>query len=101
LTSSDSQSLKVSLFSVAQMNKEELILKRSNAKDKKYALVVKSKDGRQKTVNFGCSGMQDYTQHKDAERKEHYISRHKHDPTKYDTAGELSRTVLWSAPSLN
>ena len=30
-----------------------------------------------KNVSFGAAGMSDYTLHKDPERKERYISRHK------------------------
>jgi phage FluMu protein Com len=42
-----------------------LTLKKSKAKNKKYALVVEQKDGRTKTVNFGYSPMEDFTQHHD------------------------------------
>ena len=30
-----------------------------------------------KTVHFGAAGMSDYTKHKDDERKQAYIQRHK------------------------
>ena len=30
-----------------------------------------------KTVHFGAAGMSDYTKHKDKERKERYLARHK------------------------
>ena len=54
-------------------------------------------DGRSKTTHFGASGMQDYTQHHDQERRERYRQRHKkdletHDPTR---AGYLSWYLLW------
>ena len=41
--------------------------------DKKLKAVI---DGK-KTVHFGAAGMSDYTKHKDPERKERYIERHK------------------------
>ena len=51
-------------------------------------------------MNFGDNRYQDYTQHHDIERQKKYLIRHKNDPTAYDTPGELSRIILWSAPSL-
>ena len=58
--------------------------------------------GRTKTTHFGSAGMSDYTIHKDPERKERYLARHKknenwNDPT---TAGSLSRWILWHKPTL-
>jgi len=54
-------------------------------------------DGRSKTTHFGASGMQDYTQHHDKERRERYRSRHKKDlDTKDPTrAGYLAYEILW------
>ena len=54
-------------------------------------------DGRSKTTHFGASGMEDYTQHHDKERRERYRLRHKKDletgdPTR---AGFLSYYILW------
>jgi hypothetical protein len=53
------------------------------------------------TTHFGARGYEDYTQHKNEERKKRYISRHKknenwNDPT---TAGSLSRWILWNKPT--
>jgi len=61
------------------------------------------KTGRTKTVHFGAAGMSDFTKHKDPERKQRYINRHKtgenwKDPT---TPGSLSRWVLWNKPTLS
>ena len=58
-------------------------------------------DNKQKTVAFGAAGMSDYTIHKDPERKERYLERHKKDPKDIDSAGGLARDILWSKPSLN
>jgi hypothetical protein len=77
----------------------EVVLKKSKAKGKKFAAVF-TKDGYTKTVNFGADGYQDFTQHQDLERQKKYLARHSKDPRKFDTPGELSRTILWSALSL-
>lgn len=55
------------------------------------------------TVHFGASGYQDYTMHKDSERKERYIQRHmKHEDWKnVYSAGFWSRWLLWNKPTLN
>jgi hypothetical protein len=75
-------------------------LKRSSAKHKKFAAVFETKDGRTRTVNFGDDRYQDFTQHGDEDRQAAYLRRHKKDPTSAASAGELSRVILWSAPSL-
>jgi len=69
---------------------------------KKFKVYVETKTGRIKKVQFGAAGMSDYTKHKDPERKQRYINRHKKrenwkDPT---TAGFWSLWVLWNLPSL-
>jgi hypothetical protein len=69
---------------------------------KKYKVYVVSKSGNIKKVQFGAAGMSDYTKHKDPERKQRYIARHKthenwKDPT---TAGFWSLWVLWNLPGL-
>jgi hypothetical protein len=74
-------------------------LSRSSNPRKKYMVKVKNK-----TVHFGAKGMSDYTIHKDLERKQRYIDRHRanEDWTKsgIDTAGFWSRWLLWSEPTL-
>jgi hypothetical protein len=69
---------------------------------KKYKVYVVSDSGRIKKIQFGAAGMSDYTKHKDKERKERYINRHKkrenwNDPT---TAGFWSLWVLWNLPTV-
>jgi hypothetical protein len=75
-------------------------LKKSNAKHKKFAAVFQKQNGYTKTVNFGDDRYQDFTQHKDPERKKKYLRRHRNDPHNFDSAGELSRVILWSSPNL-
>ena len=76
----------------------EIIISKSKNKDKKYDARI---DGK-KTVSFGAAGMSDFTKHKDPERKQRYLDRHKknenwNDPT---TAGYLSRWILWNKPTI-
>ena len=72
----------------------EIIITRSKKKDKKFDAIV---DGK-KTVSFGAAGMSDYTKHKDADRKERYIARHKkkEDWSNPKTAGFYAKHVLWN-----
>ena len=51
----------------------DIIIKKSEKPDKKLKAII---DGK-KTVHFGQSGASDFTKHKDNERKERYINRHK------------------------
>jgi hypothetical protein len=77
---------------------------KSTRPGKKWMAVFEDTDsGRQKRTHFGATGYEDYTQHKDPERAEHYRTRHQKDlktgdPTR---AGFLSYYLLWSSPSFN
>lgn len=63
---------------------------------KKWQIQVRSKSGGVKTVSFGARGYEDYTQHKDKDRRENYRSRHRNDNIKDPTsAGFWSWHVLW------
>lgn len=75
-------------------------LKKSNAKHKKFAAVFTKENGHTKTVNFGDDRYEDFTQHKDPERKKKYLQRHRKDSHQFNTPGELSRVILWSSPNL-
>ena len=70
---------------------------RSPKSEKKWRAVFQSESGREKNVDFGAAGMEDYTQHHDKERRERYRTRHRKDlQTKDPTrAGFLSYYVLW------
>ena len=76
----------------------EIIISKSKNKDKKYDARI---DGK-RTVSFGSAQHSDFTKHKDPERKQRYLDRHKKnenwsDPT---TAGYLSRWILWAKPTI-
>ena len=72
----------------------------SSKKDKKY--MVETPEG--KFIHFGAFGYEDYTIHKDGERKERYIKRHQNNEnwTKsgIETAGFWARWLLWNKPTL-
>ncbi len=72
---------------------------KSDQPEKKFKALV---DG--KTIHFGNSNYQDYTQHKNPMRKDAYISRHRSrenwSKSGIDTAGFYSRFVLWEKPTV-
>lgn len=76
-------------------------IKKSHRPEKKYDAVFE-RNGRQKVISFGAAGMSNYTKHKNATRKARYIKRHGgmgENWGKPDTAGALSRWVLWNKKS--
>lgn len=58
-----------------------------------------------KTLKFGAFGYEDYTIHKDKERKDRYITRHQSrenwTASGWRTAGFWSRWLLWNKPSIS
>ena len=78
----------------------DVVISKSDNKNKKYKAVI---DGK-KTIHFGQAGASDMTQHKDKERKQRYIDRHKknEDWTKsgVETAGFYSRWITWHKPTI-
>ena len=78
----------------------EVVITKSKKPDKKYDARI---DG-SKTVSFGQKGASDFTKHKDTERKNRYIDRHKKNEnwnaSGAKTAGFYSKHVLWNKPTL-
>ena len=81
----------------------------SDRKDKRYSAefcLCKVKDSckgkNYKTVHFGLKGGKTYIDHNDEEKKKNYLARHKvnEDWNKPDTAGALSRWILWNKKTL-
>lgn len=72
-------------------------LTKSKSKNKKWNI----KNG--KTINFGQKGYEDFTIHKDPNRKKNYINRHKkrEDWNDLNTAGAWSKGLLWNKSTLN
>lgn len=75
-----------------------IIIKPSHLTNKKYDAVIDNK----KTIPFGSKGMSDYTKHKDDDRKERYIDRHKKNENWNDpkTAGFYSKNILWNKKTI-
>ena len=76
----------------------EVIIKKSSKPDKKYDAVINGK----KTVSFGQAGASDFTLHRDEERKQRYIDRHRKNENWNDhtTSGFYSRWITWEKPTL-
>ena len=76
-----------------------IYLSKSNRKDKKYSVLVGTK-----IIHFGAKGYSDFTIHKDVERKNRYIQRHKAKEnwkkSGIKTAGFWSRWLLWGEPTI-
>ena len=78
----------------------EVVITKSKKPDKKYNARI---DG-SKTVSFGQKGASDFTKHKDKDRKNRYVDRHKAredwNASGAKTAGFYSKHVLWNKPTL-
>jgi hypothetical protein len=76
-------------------------IKKSHRPEKKFDAVF-LRDGREKTISFGAAGMSDFTKHKNVTRRARYLKRHTGKGEKWsqpDTAGALSRWILWNKPT--
>ena len=76
-------------------------IRKSHRPEKKYDAVFE-RNGREKTVSFGNATAYNNTKHKNATRKARYIKRHGgmgENWRKPDTAGALSRWILWNKTS--
>lgn len=81
----------------------KVIIKPSTRKEKKKMAIFYDKDENKiKTIHFGAKGYSDFTIHKDKERKQRYINRHKSRENWKDpmTAGALALYILWNKPTL-
>lgn len=78
-----------------------VLLRKSPNKTKKWRVTLE--DG--KSVDFGATGYEDFTMHKNANRKNLYITRHQKrenwGKSGIRTAGFWSRWLLWEKPSFN
>lgn len=81
----------------------KIYLYESDKPTKKYYIeFTNPKTGRVKKTYFGATGYEDYTMHKDDERKDRYLSRHKanEDYTNIYSPGALSKFLLWNKKTL-
>jgi len=74
-----------------------VIKKSSNPEKKLMAVFSYPETTRTKTISFGSAGMADYTKTKDKEQRSRYLARHRRRENwqKPDSAGALSRWILW------
>lgn len=72
-----------------------MLVRLEPANDGRHKWIAHFTDGRK--TRFGASGYQDYTQHRDEERRRLYRLRHAKDLATRDPyrAGYLSRFILW------
>ena len=76
---------------------------KSDKPTKKYYIITSNN----KKIYFGQESASDFTIHKDEERKQRYINRHKANEKQYwnksgiDTASFWSRFLLWEKPTIN
>jgi hypothetical protein len=70
----------------------------SDLRDKKYKALFTNG----KVVHFGARGYEDYTIHKNDERKQLYLIRHKKNENWNNpfTPGALSKWILWNKKTL-
>ena len=76
----------------------EIIISKSKNINKKYDARI---DGK-KTVSFGSSQHQSFPDHKNPERKQRYLNRHKSRENWNDhtTAGFFAKNILWNKPTI-
>jgi hypothetical protein len=77
-------------------------IKPSTAKNKKFTAIFYEDQGKKiKTVQFGAKGYEDYTMHKDKQRRDKYRARHQKSlaKTDYMSPAHLSYYILWGDSS--
>ena len=79
------------------MKPKTVVISKSTKPDKR----LKAEFG-SKTIHFGAKGGSTYVDHKDTKTKQNWEARHKvrENWNDYDTAGALSKHVLWNKPTI-
>jgi len=78
----------------------KVVIRKSSQSGKKLQATFSYPDTtRTKTIHFGSAGMDDYTKTKDKAQRKRYLDRHRRNENwaKADSAGALSRWILWGA----
>lgn len=79
----------------------KVIIKKSNSKNKKWDISLYKNGTKVKKLSIGDSRYEDYTQHKDDNRKALYKSRHRNeDWDDYYTKGFWAKHLLWNKKTL-
>lgn len=102
-------SLLIILLYLNEYNKMKIYIKlqKSNRKNKKYMMNFYIKEDAQVkkflTTHFGDNRFEDYTIHKDENRKNLYLVRHMKNERwgNFWTAGSLSRFILWNKKTID
>ena len=77
----------------------QIVISPSDKLEKKFEARIKGR----KSIHFGAKGASDFTIHKDPERKERYLQRHKgmgEDWSNPLTAGFYATNILWNKPTI-
>ena len=77
----------------------KIVISPSDKPNKKFEARIDDR----KSIHFGSKGMSDFTIHKDPERKERYLQRHKgmgEDWSNPLTAGFYATNILWNKPTI-
>ena len=79
----------------------KVVIKKSDKEGKKLVAVFTRENGRTKKTYFGQAGAPDYTITKDKAQRKRYLDRHRarENWNNPESAGALSRWILWSGPS--
>ena len=76
-----------------------VLISKSSKQDNKFQATINNT-----SVHFGAAGNEDYTTHKDTERKNRYIDRHENNEdwnkTGIATAGFYAKNILWNRPTI-
>lgn len=80
---------------------KSVIIKKSDKPGKKMMAIFTRENGRKKSTYFGSAGMEDFTITKDVAQRKRYLDRHRarENWNNPESAGSLSRWILWSGPS--
>lgn len=80
---------------------KSVVIKKSDKPGKKMMAIFTRENGRKKTTYFGSAGMDDFTITKDKAQRKRYLDRHRarENWNNPESAGSLSRWILWSGPS--
>ena len=79
----------------------DAVLIKADNPDKKFTVYLEN-NGKIKKINFGASGMDDYTLTNDNKAKERYINRHqkRENWDNPSTAGFWSKHILWEKKTI-
>ena len=76
----------------------KIVISKSSRPEKKFQAEIAKK-----TVHFGAKGYSDYTQHRDDDRKNNYIARHRSNEdwtaSGMKSAGFYAKHLLWNKKS--